>query len=529
MKCISVMSISRCTAFFLLIVTFSLSSIFCVHAEDFSVEMTVGSDVAPPTIPSNVSATPIATTQINLSWNASVDDWQLAGYHVWRDGVRIATTTATTYMDTGLTASTTYTYYVTAYDTVFNESASSTVVATTTLRAASPEEGDTATTQGTRIIPMNDMIASIVVLPTQKSVLMQYQTRTYVKAVVRIGETPSYEIGSFAEYAYEMRHETTISDLKPNTHYYFSIEGEGRGGRRGVMYMGTFKTLPVDDIYPPGNVMAISAYQDNGDINLTWKNPHDVDFHKVRVMRSDVFYPSDVADGYVVYEGDGEDARDKDVATKDGVYYYTIFSYDHTGNISSGGVTRVVVRTREGVPTVVVEEYEPNPEVNPVALEFTDITFMQDGAVLEVSGGNVYIDGSKQLTLSIPYERLPEHLKTILVVMRESSAENARTLSFLLRINSDKTAYTSTIAPFGVDGTYPIQITVFDYKTQQIGYVGGVLISDIEEVVGGIVAPGFDVFIKKVLFGMLLLIVLILTAYLAHKSARDTKTHYAHT
>ena len=47
----------------------------------------------------------------------------MAGYKVFRDGSQVATSTTTTYQDTGLTPATSYTYAVSAYDAAGNESA----------------------------------------------------------------------------------------------------------------------------------------------------------------------------------------------------------------------------------------------------------------------------------------------------------------------------------------------------------------------------------------------------------------------
>jgi hypothetical protein len=56
----------------------------------------------------------------------------VAGYKVFRDGTQIATTTATSYSNTGLQASTTYSYTVAAYDAVGNTSLQSSPVSATT-------------------------------------------------------------------------------------------------------------------------------------------------------------------------------------------------------------------------------------------------------------------------------------------------------------------------------------------------------------------------------------------------------------
>ncbi len=90
-------------------------------------------DKTAPTAPTNLTATAAGTAQINLSWTASTDNIGVAGYEVWRGSTKITTVTTTSYSDTGLTASTAYTYTVKAFDGAANVSgASNAAIATTT-------------------------------------------------------------------------------------------------------------------------------------------------------------------------------------------------------------------------------------------------------------------------------------------------------------------------------------------------------------------------------------------------------------
>jgi hypothetical protein len=74
-------------------------------------------------------------TAVLLNWNASTDNVGVAGYHVYRNGILVGTSTTTTFTDTGLDPSTQYTYAVSAFDAAGNESARSTAVTVTTLGA----------------------------------------------------------------------------------------------------------------------------------------------------------------------------------------------------------------------------------------------------------------------------------------------------------------------------------------------------------------------------------------------------------
>ena len=94
---------------------------------------TGGPDTTPPSTPANVSAIAVSGSQINVSWAASTDNVGVAGYQVFRNSVLIKTTTALSYNDTGLAASSTYSYTVAAFDAAGNYSPQSAPVSATTL------------------------------------------------------------------------------------------------------------------------------------------------------------------------------------------------------------------------------------------------------------------------------------------------------------------------------------------------------------------------------------------------------------
>ncbi|OGY22068.1 MAG: hypothetical protein A2113_02560 [Candidatus Woykebacteria bacterium GWA1_44_8] len=96
-------------------------------------------DTTAPTPPGNLRVTNKTTNSVSLAWDASTDSGGsgLAGYRVYRDGAQVATTTSTSYSDSSLTPSTTYSYYVKAYDNA-NNSANSSTISTTTLANPPP-------------------------------------------------------------------------------------------------------------------------------------------------------------------------------------------------------------------------------------------------------------------------------------------------------------------------------------------------------------------------------------------------------
>lgn len=90
------------------------------------------SDTQAPTVPTNLSATAISSSQINLSWTASTDNVSVTGYRIFRDGVQVGTSSGANYSDVGLSPSTNYSYVVNAIDAAGNISANSNTANATT-------------------------------------------------------------------------------------------------------------------------------------------------------------------------------------------------------------------------------------------------------------------------------------------------------------------------------------------------------------------------------------------------------------
>ncbi|MFE1870194.1 glycosyl hydrolase family 18 protein [Streptomyces sp. NPDC059496] len=88
---------------------------------------------APPTAPGTPTASNVADTSLTLTWTPATDDKGVKNYDVYRGSAKIATVTGTSYADSGLAKGTTYTYSVTARDTIdqTGPSSGSTTVTTT--------------------------------------------------------------------------------------------------------------------------------------------------------------------------------------------------------------------------------------------------------------------------------------------------------------------------------------------------------------------------------------------------------------
>lgn len=96
-----------------------------------------GGDAVAPSTPANLVASAPTSSGVTLTWTASTDNVGVSGYRVFRQqgsaaAVQIATATGTSFAVTGLTAATSYSFFVRAIDAAGNVSASSNAVAVTT-------------------------------------------------------------------------------------------------------------------------------------------------------------------------------------------------------------------------------------------------------------------------------------------------------------------------------------------------------------------------------------------------------------
>jgi chitodextrinase len=98
-----------------------------------------GGDLQKPTPPTNLAASAVSSSEIDLSWTASTDNVGVTGYLVERcpgaacsNFAQVGTTSNTTFNDTGLSPGTSYSYRVRATDAANNLSDYSNVASATT-------------------------------------------------------------------------------------------------------------------------------------------------------------------------------------------------------------------------------------------------------------------------------------------------------------------------------------------------------------------------------------------------------------
>ncbi len=447
-------------------VSFAVTDTFTIS------QSVVAADTGAPTIPLNVLATAVDSDAIDITWDASTDDIAVTGYQIFRDNVQIATTALLAYTDTGLTDSTTYDYNITAFDAVGNISARSATTSDTTFALATSSPTVTGAGGGGAVVPIIPQITNFRITVDKHSATLYWETSIPTRATVSWGISSSFEMGALVERTLLRRHSTHIVDLKPHTRYEFRIIATDRSGNETVLRQDIFVTDRDLDLEAPPNVSLLRGAPDGNDAVLMWKNPLSEDFSHVRIIRSSISYPKDPFDGELIYEGLDTSFRDNGAFSASERHYYTLFSYDKIGNSSSGAIVRVARQNPNSESPTPIQEFETAPLYKPFS--FSAIHFYQNGKEVSFIGKELAIDNLSPFEINIPYEELPEHLKTIIVTLHDS-VDSTKEFSFLLRINKQKTAYTGLISAIRDIGSYPISVFVLDYKNRSLSKAEGTL------------------------------------------------------
>ncbi|MDP8218347.1 MAG: Ig-like domain repeat protein, partial [Candidatus Theseobacter exili] len=170
-------------------------------------------DIIPPSIPRNLQAKIIGSTQINLEWNTSTDAKGIGGYKIYRNNAPISTTKELFYADKELKPSKKYKYTITAFDTSENESNHTRPISVSTPSIPKIE---------TPKSPAN--LEAIVISPTQIDL-----SWSYIKDNSLIAGYKIYRNGTLIHTTTQNSYSDT--NLKASTEYQYDVTAYSKSGK----------------------------------------------------------------------------------------------------------------------------------------------------------------------------------------------------------------------------------------------------------------------------------------------------------
>lgn len=179
--------------------------------------------------------------------------------------------------------------------------------------------------------------------------------------------------------ACQMNHTLAYSGIEQNyTHpatenntYYFKVFAKYNTFGENLVSKGVSISSLAKDTEPPAPITNFKVdKEDNSSVSLSWTNPVDADYNKIKILTKQGSYPTSSIDGTLVYEGAGKGAMASGLVN-DTMYYFRAFTYDSSGNEQSSTVGMQIT----GVPSdvkiygVKIDTLNSNPES---AVTYTD-------------------------------------------------------------------------------------------------------------------------------------------------------------
>src|SRR5438552_2572139 len=273
------------------------------------VTVTVSNDTTAPSVPTGLTAAAVSSSQINLSWTASSDNVGVSGYRVFRGGTQIATTSTTSYANTGLSPSTTYSYTVAAYDAAGNLSAQASAASSTT--PAPPDT--TPPTVPTGLTASAVSSSQINLSWTASSDNVGVSGYRVYRNGTQIATTSAT---SFAN-----------TGLSPSTTYSYTVAAYDAAGNLSAQSSSASATTPAPpDTTPPSVPTGLTASAvSSSQINLSWTASSDnVGVSGYRVYRNGTQIATT---GATSFANTG--------LSPSTTYSYTVAAYDAAGNLSA--------------------------------------------------------------------------------------------------------------------------------------------------------------------------------------------------
>jgi len=177
-----------------------------------------------------------------------------------------------------------------------------------------------------------------------------------------LGETTDTNVASSGE--------DVLTSVTNGSYTLSSGNGNGGNGGNGGSGGGGGGGVPSTDTTPPGKVKNLSAIASSTKIILSWTNPSDSDFAGVLIRRSQESAPTTISEGIQIMKEKTTTFTDTGL-TNGLTYYYSLFTYDYSGNYSSPVSISVVPQATSTSTTPA-------------------ITFA-DGSLLKGSGPKVYL------------------------------------------------------------------------------------------------------------------------------------------
>jgi hypothetical protein len=275
-------------------------------------------------------------------------------------------------------------------------------------------------------------------------------------------------MGTISSGVYSQEHESLLNYLEPGTTYKIELILFNNYGKEVLTRKEVFITKPALVSVLPDSVREFKAVISDNNVELNWEPISSGGV--VRILRNHLFFPTDINDGVVVYEGTGNSFVDKDILEKQNGYYYSIFFVNDEG-IASAPAVLVVSKN------VVNKNNQGTTSTSSVGIQLVDsgsenLLMPSDIFITTITETKTFdslapLPVGKNILISIPATAVPKHLKTILVSVY-NPADNRLFTTYLLKLNAKGLAYEVNFRASDMVGEAKIIIELYDYEKASV-------------------------------------------------------------
>jgi chitodextrinase len=400
-------------------------------ASSNTANVTTPGDTTAPTAPSNLGATAVGPTRVDLSWTPSSDNIAVDRYRIHRNGVQIATSLMPTYSDTAAQPSTAYSYVVDAVDAAGNVSVPSntasvttpapastltfTPVADTTLRAdlATTNYGNLAIV-GIDGSPVEDLLLKFDVtglagrgVESAKlrlycadsgavgGVFKRVANSSWVESTVNWGNAPAADAATLATlgsvvagnwYEIDVTSAVTGDGLVSIRASSSSTNGTDYNSKEGAagfapQLVVTARSAPAETVPPTQPLNLLATAPNSNRVDLVWTASTDnVGVAGYRVYRDGALIGTSTTAGYADLTAQPSTA-----------YGYHVVAYDAAGNSSVPSNTANITTPADAAPP----SAPTNLAAAVVSATRVDLTWTASTDNVAVTGYRIYRDGSQ--------------------------------------------------------------------------------------------------------------------------------------
>jgi chitodextrinase len=322
-------------------------------------------DTTAPSAPGTPAATTVGSTTATISWTRSSDDVGVIRYDVIRDGTKVGSVLQPaagdpSFSDTGLTASTAYSYVVTAFEAAGNHTDSPAGGVTTSAEAdttpPSAPGTPTASTVGT---------TTATITWTRSSDDVAVTTYDVLRDGTKVGTVQQPASG-----------DPTFSDtgLTASTTYSYVVRAFDAAGNQADSPAGSVTTTAAPDTTPPSKPV-VSATPTASSVALSWPRATD----DVGVTRYDITRGTTMV-GSVPQPASGNVTFTDTGLTASTAYSYVVTALDAAGNSTASDAVPVTTLAATGGTTTLTAIADAKVDASTPTTNFATTALRVDGS-----------------------------------------------------------------------------------------------------------------------------------------------------